>query len=190
MKEMEEKILKEGRILPGDVLKVGSFLNQRLDTEFLFKMGEEVARLFEDAGVNKIVTIEASGIAFAMAIAYHMRVPVVFAKKKKSANVGDAVYTATVRSYTYNRTYEAVIDKEYLSAEDKVLLVDDFLATGEALLGLSKLIRSAGAEVAGAAIAIEKKYQKGGDILREQGIRVESLAIIESMTDDSLTFYR
>jgi len=188
MKAMEEKILKEGHILPGDVLKVGSFLNQRIDTDFMFEMGKEVARLYQGTDISKIVTIEASGIAFAMAIAYYLHVPVVFAKKKKSSNVGSAVYSASIRSYTYGKTYDAVIDRDYLAEDDKVLLVDDFLATGEALTGLTKLIKSAGAEVVGAAIAIEKKYQKGGDLLREQGVRVESLAMIESMTDDSLTF--
>jgi len=188
MKAMEEKILKEGRILPGDVLKVGSFLNQKLDSIFLFEAGEEVARLYQDAGINKIITIEASGIAFAMAVAYYLKVPVVFAKKKISSNVSSEVYAVNVRSYTYGHTYQAIIGKEYISSQDRVLLVDDFLATGEALQGLLSLSELAGATVLGAAVAIEKHYQGGGDQLRGAGLRVESLAKIASMTDDSITF--
>ena len=188
MEAMEQKILREGKVLPGGILKVGSFLNQRIDTEFLGQMARKFAALYKDAGVNKILTIESSGIAIAAAVAMEMGVPMVFAKKHKSSNVDGAVYSAVVHSYTHGTDYTIVVSSEYLTSHDRVLLVDDFLANGKALIGLTELVRQAGGTVCGAAIAIEKGFQGGGDALRAQGVRVESLAIVESMTDDAITF--
>lgn len=188
MKAMEKKILEEGKVLPGGILKVGSFLNQQIDTSFLGEMAKEFARLYADAGVNKVLTIESSGIAIAAAVALEMGVPMVFAKKHKSSNVDGAVYSAVVHSYTHGTDYTIVVSSEYLTSHDRVLLVDDFLANGKALIGLTELVRQAGGTVCGAAIAIEKGFQGGGDALRAQGVRVESLAIVESMTDDAITF--
>lgn len=188
MKALEEKILKEGSVLPGNILKVGSFLNHQIDVDFIMQMGEEIARLFNDANVNKILTIETSGIPIAVAAAAAMHVPVVFAKKNKSGNISGGVYSTVVHSYTHGRDYDVVVSRDYLNANDNVLIIDDFLANGKALEGLIDIINQAGASLAGCSCAIEKGFQSGGDNLRNKGIRVESLAIVESMTDDSLTF--
>ncbi len=188
MKALEEKILREGTVLPGHILKVGSFLNQQLDVTFLMEMGEEIARLFQDCGVTKVLTIEASGIAIAVAAAAALGTPAVFAKKHKTGNVSGDVLTTTVHSYTHNTDYQIMVSREYISPTDRVLLVDDFLANGKALCGLAELVTQAGAETVGAAVAIEKGFQQGGDTLRATGLRVESLAIVESMNDTSLTF--
>ena len=180
MRFMEEKIRAEGKVLPGQILKVGSFLNQQIDTAFLKEVAEAMAQAFRDSGVTKILTIESSGIAIATAVGLELGVPVVFAKKHKSSNVDGAVYTAEVYSYTHN--------SDYLKSTDTVLLVDDFLANGKALNGLTELVEQAGARLAGAAIAIEKGFQGGGDALRAKGVRVESMAVIDSMTDDAIVF--
>ena len=190
MQQMESKILAEGKVLPGGILKVGNFLNQQIDTAFLREMAEEIARLFEGCGVNRILTIESSGIAIAAAAGMEMGVPVVFAKKHKTSNVDGDVYYTTVHSFTHNEDYRVMVSRDYLKAGDRVLLVDDFLAAGNALRGLRDLVESAGAEVVGAAIAIEKCFQEGGDKLREEGMRIESLAAIESMTDTDIPFRR
>lgn len=188
MTALEEKILKEGTVLPGDILKVDCFLNHSIDVPFLLEMGREIATLYENQGVNKILTIETSGIPIAFAAAQYMNVPVVFAKKNKTGNISDNVYSSRVESFTRKNVYDAVVSKEYLNNSDKVLIIDDFLAKGNALNGLMDIINQSGASLAGCAIAIEKGFQGGGDELRAKGIRVESLAIIESMTDNSLTF--
>lgn len=188
MKELEEKILKEGKVLPGEVLKVGSFLNQQIDTDLLTKMGEEGARLFKDAGVTKVLTIEASGIALAVMVGAALHVPAVFAKKSKTINVSGDVYTTVIHSYTHGKDYDVIVPKDYISANDNILIVDDFLATGMAIEGLMDMVGQAGAKVAGVISAVEKGFQGGGDALRNKGIRVESLAIVESMSDTSLTF--
>ncbi len=188
MKALEEKILKEGTVLPGNILKVGSFLNHRLDVEFIMEMGKEIARIFSDCEVTKILTIETSGIAIAMGAAAAMKLPVVFAKKNKTGNLSDEVYKTVVHSYTHGKDYNVVVSKEFLGECDKVLIIDDFLANGKALLGLIDIVEQAGAHVAGTSCAIEKGFQRGGDELRKKGIRVESLAIIESMTDSAITF--
>ena len=188
MVALEEKILKEGTVLPGDILKVDCFLNHSIDVPFLLEMGKEIARLYENDGVNKILTIETSGIPIAFAAAQFMNVPVVFAKKNKSGNISDSFYSSRVESFTRKNVYDAIVSKEYLGKDDKVLVIDDFLAKGNALNGLMDIINQAGAELIGCAIAIEKGFQGGGDELREKGIRVDSLAIIESMTDTSLAF--
>lgn len=188
MEAMEQKILTEGKVLPGNVLKVGSFLNQTIDTAFLREIGKEIARLYEGCGVNKILTIEASGIAIAVAAGLEMGVNVVFAKKHKSSNVDGKVYTAVVHSYTHGTDYTIVVSSDYLGENDRVLLVDDFLANGKALVGLTELVRQAGGTVVGAAIAIEKGFQGGGDRLRAQGENVQSLAIIERADDNGIVF--
>lgn len=188
MKALEEKIQKEGQVLPGDILKVGSFLNQQLDCDFLMEMGREIARLYADAGVTKIMTVEASGIAIAVAVGVVMHLPVVFAKKYRTGNVSGETYSALVHSYTHGNDYNMVVAKEYVTAEDNLLIVDDFLAKGAAVEGLMEIADQAGARVAGAAIAIEKGFQEGGKRLRATGIRVESLAIVESMNGGKLVF--
>lgn len=188
IRALEQKILAEGQILPGEVLKVGSFLNQQIDTKLLREMGDEIARLFQSNNVTKVLTIESSGIAIAFAAGLAMGIPVVFAKKHSTSNLSGKVLSAKVFSYTHQQTYDVVVSSDYITSEDTVLIVDDFLAKGNALRGLIDIVGQAGAKLAGCAIAIEKGFQGGGDSLREKGIRVESLAIIDKMTDDSLEF--
>lgn len=185
---MEQKILSDGAVLPGGILKVGSFLNQQIDTAFLAEVGREIARLYEGCGVTKILTIESSGIAIAVAAGMAMNVPVVFAKKHKTSNVDGYVYSTVVHSFTHGTDYNVVVSCDYLKAGEKILIADDFLANGSALRGLIDLVHQAGAEVVGAAAAIEKAFQNGGDALRAEGYRVESLAIVESMTDTGIVF--
>ena len=189
MRLMEEKILAEGTVLPGGILKVGNFLNQQIDTDFLRAMGKEIAELFAGCGVTKILTVEASGIAIAAAAGIEMQVPLVFAKKHKTSNVDGSIYSTVVHSFTHNTDYNVVVSRDYLRAGEKVLLVDDFLAAGNAFKGLIDLCEQAGAEVVGACAAIEKGFQGGGDELRAMGVRVESLAIVDSM-DDGIVFRR
>lgn len=188
MKALEEKILKEGKVLPGNILKVGSFLNHQLDVDFIMEMGKEIARLFENSDVTKILTIETSGIAIAVGAAAAMHIPVVFAKKNKTSNISGDVYKTVVHSYTHGTDYTVVVEKDYLKKGDNILIVDDFLANGKALAGLFDIISQSGATAAGAACAIEKGFQRGGDQLRAEGIRVESLAIIDSMEDGNIVF--
>lgn len=188
IKAMEEKILAEGEILPGNILKVGNFLNQQIDTDFLKEIGKEIARLYKDSGVTKIFTIEASGIAIAVAAGYELSVPVVFAKKNRSDNISGDTYVTKVDSFTHKTTNTIVVSREFIKEGEKILIVDDFLANGNALVGLCDIVEQAGATVIGAAIAIEKGFQKGGDMLREKGLRVESLAIVDSMTEDGIVF--
>ncbi len=188
MKALEEKILAEGKVLPGNILKVGSFLNHQLDVDFIMQMGQEIARLFADSGVSKILTIETSGIAIAMGAAAALHVPVVFAKKHRTGNLSGEIYTTVVHSYTHGQDYNVVVSRDFLTPKDHVLLVDDFLANGKALEGLIDLVGQAGAQLCGAACAIEKGFQHGGDSLRAAGIRVESLAIIDQMDDSAVIF--
>lgn len=188
MKAMEEKILREGKVLPGGILKVGSFLNQQIDTDFLNQIGSEIARLFAGEEITKVLTIEASGIAIAAAAGISLGVPMVFAKKHKTSNVDGSVYSSVVHSFTHNTDYNIVVSRDYLLPGDKVLLVDDFLANGQALTGLMDLCQQAGAEVVGVSAAIEKGFQGGGDALRAKGVRVESLAVIDAMDDTIITF--
>lgn len=188
MVALEEKILKEGKVLPGNILKVGSFLNHRIDVDFIMDMGREIARLFGDDKITKILTIETSGIPIAVAAGAAMHIPVVFAKKHKTSNVSGDVYKTVVHSYTHGTDYTVVVESDYLSSEDNVLIVDDFLANGKALKGLLDIVAQAGASSAGAVCAIEKGFQHGGDELRADGIRVESLAIIDSMEDGKIIF--
>ena len=186
--ELEEKILREGEVLPGGILKVGGFLNQQIDTAFMTKMGVEGARLYKDAGVTKVLTVEASGIALAFAVAQQLNVPMVFAKKYGAANISGDVYKSSVYSFTHKQTFDIVVSKSYISSDDVVLICDDCLAKGNALNGLIHIVEQSGAELAGACIAIEKSFQGGGDLLREEGIRVESLAIIDSVEGDEIRF--
>ena len=181
MQLLKQRIREEGVVKKGNVLKVDSFLNHRIDTQLLDAIGEEFYRLFADAGVTKIVTIEASGIGVAVMAARYFGVPVVFAKKAKTAQLDDEFYAARIHSFTHNNDYTAIISRNYLSAEDTVLVIDDFLANGEAARGLLAMIGEAGAKLAGVGIVIEKGFQGGGDELRAGGIRVESLALIDSM---------
>lgn len=191
MKLLEEKIINEGKVYDGDVLKVDGFLNHRMDISFINEIGKEFHRLFKDEGVTKILTIEASGIGIACITATHFEpvVPIVFAKKAVSLNLGSDLYSTKVFSYTKGKTYDAVVSKNYLCAEDRVLIIDDFLANGSALQALIDLCRQAGATVVGAGIVIEKAYQDGGDMIRNMGVRVESLARIKSMSaEDGIEF--
>ena len=188
VKALEDKIVNEGEVFPGNILKVGSFLNQQIDTDFMTKMGEEGARLYKDAGVTKVLTVEASGIAIAFAVAQQLHVPMVFAKKYGATNVTGEFYKTSVYSYTHQKTFDIVVSKEFIKPDDVVLVCDDFLAKGNALNGLIHIVELAGASLVGALIAIEKGQQGGGDLLREEGIRVESLALIDSMEDGKIVF--
>ena len=188
MRALEEKILREGQVLQGNILKVGSFLNHQLDVDFLIEMGKEIARLFKEDKPTKILTVETSGIAVAMGAAAAMHIPVVFAKKHKSGNLSGEMYKTVVHSYTHGTDYTVVVESRFLSADDRVLIVDDFLANGKAILGLVDIINQSGATLVGASCAIEKGFQKGGDELRAMGIKVESLAIVDSMDNENLTF--
>ena len=190
MKALEEKILAEGKILPGEILKVGSFFNQQMDVRFLMEMGEEIARAFRDAGVTKVLTVEASGIALAVAAAHALGVNAVFAKKSASANVSGELYTAEVYSYTHKNKNTISVSRDYITREDCVLVVDDFLATGNAINGLISIVEKAGAALAGVSAGIEKGFQGGGDALRAKGIRVESLAVIDAFTEDNCIRFR
>lgn len=188
MKLLEDRIIRDGRVLPGDVLKVDSFLNHQIDVPFICELGREFYRLFETSGVTKILTIEASGIGLACIAAQYFGVPVVFAKKSKTTNISADVYSTPVESYTHGNTNNVIVSKQYLNENDRVLVIDDFLATGNALKGLIELCRMAGATVVGCGIAIEKRYQHGGDQLRAEGIRVESLAMIDRMENGNIVF--
>lgn len=186
MRELEERIVRDGIVKPGNVLKVDAFLNHQCDVELFDRMGAEWARLFECAGINKILTIEASGIGIACCVARHFgNVPVVFAKKAKSINLDGEQYSTTIYSFTKQREYPVIVGRRFLSAGDRVLIIDDFLANGCALEGLIAICESAGAEVAGVGVAIEKGFQGGGDKLRARGYRVESLARIAGMDDET-----
>ncbi len=189
MEFLEERIRKDGQVRPGNILKVDSFLNHQLDVELLSQIGEALYEKYKDAGITKIVTIEASGIAIACMTAQYFKVPVVFAKKAKSKNLDGDLYTSKVQSFTYGKEYDITLAKKFLTSEDTVLLVDDFLAVGKAMRGLLEICEEAGATVAGIGIAIEKGFQEGGAHLREQGYDLTSIAIVDSMGDDgSITF--
>ncbi len=179
---LKDRIKKDGKIGEGNVLKVDSFLNHQIDVNFLCELGKEFKRRFENENVTKILTIEASGIGIACLTAQYFDCPVVFAKKTKTNNIYSDVYTGKVESYTHSTTYDIVVSKQFLNKGDRVLVIDDFLAKGSALKGLLKLITDAGAEVVGAGIVIEKAYQEGGTLIRDMGVRVESLARISGMS--------
>lgn len=178
---LEERIQKDGVVKEGNVLKVDSFLNHQMDVALFNEMGKEFKRLFADKPINKILTIEASGIGIACVVAQHFNVPVVFAKKAQSINLDGEMYTSKVKSFTHNRVYDVIVSKKYLSADDHILIIDDFLANGCAVLGLMDLIKDSGATIEGVGIAVEKGFQTGGQMIRSKGIQLESLAIVESM---------
>lgn len=183
MKLLEERIRKDGTVKAGNVLKVDSFLNHQMDIDLFNEMGKEWARLFADRKITKILTVEASGIGIACVAAQHFHVPVVFAKKSQSVNIDGEVYSTKIESFTHKRVYDVIVSKKFLHPEDHILIIDDFLANGCVLEGLIDIVNKAGASVEGVGIAVEKGFQKGGDLIRSKGIRVESLAIVESMDD-------
>lgn len=186
LKLLEDRIVKDGIVKSGNVLKVDSFLNHQMDISLFNDMGKEFKRLFNDTPINKILTIEASGIGIAcIAAQYFDNVPVVFAKKSQTVNIDGEVYSTKIESFTHKRVYDVILSKKYLSSKDHVLIIDDFLANGCALNGLLDIAQKAGATVEGVGIAVEKGFQRGGELIRQKGIRVESLAIIESMDADS-----
>ena len=185
MKLLEERILKDGKVFPGDVIKVDSFINHQIDTELVDKCGEEWYRIFKDEGITKILTIDGSGIGIACLVARHFGVPVLFAKKTSYFNkVSDEYYATKVISFTHGQEYSVVAKREFLKPDDKVLIIDDFLANGSAMKALISLCKIAGATVVGCGAVIEKNYQIGGRDIRNMGYRVESLARISSMSDD------
>lgn len=185
MKLLEERIRKDGIVKPGNVLKVDSFLNHQMDIELFSEMGKEFKRLYKGCPINKILTIEASGIGIACIAAQYFHVPVVFAKKTQSINLDGDVYSTKIQSFTHRRIYDVIVSKKFLSPEDHVLIIDDFLANGCALEGLIDIVKSSGATIEGVGIAIEKGFQKGGDLIRGKGIRVESLAIVDGMNAET-----
>ena len=186
LKLLEDRIVKDGIVKPGNVLKVDSFLNHQMDISLFNDMGKEFKRLFNDTPINKILTIEASGIGIAcVAAQYFDNVPVVFAKKSQTVNIDGEVYSTKIESFTHKRVYDVILSKKYLSSKDHVLIIDDFLANGCALNGLLDIAQKAGATVEGVGIAVENGFLRGGELIRQKGIRVESLASIESMDADS-----
>ena len=183
MQLLKDRIRRDGQVFPGNVLKVDSFLNHQMDIGLFSEFGKEFKRRFEGEEINKILTIEASGIGIACIVAQSFGVPVVFAKKSQSKNIAGEVYSSQVQSYTHGRIYDIIVSKKFLGPEDKVLIIDDFMANGAAMDGLLEVIRESGAHVAGAGIIIEKGFQGGGERLRREGLRVESLAIVDSMDE-------
>lgn len=181
MKLLEERIRKDGVVKEGNVLKVDSFLNHQIDISLYNEMGKEFKRLFADRRINKILTIEASGIGIACVAAQYFDVPVVFAKKSQSINIDGTVYSTMITSFTHKRDYQVIVSKKFIGPEDHVLIIDDFLANGCALNGLIELVEDAGATVEGIGIAVEKGFQEGGRLIRERGMNLHSLAIVESM---------
>lgn len=190
MELLENRIKKDGEVLPGNILKVSSFLNHQIDVKLMDQMGEEFYRIYKNSPVTKIVTIESSGIAVAYSVARQFGKPLIFAKKNQTSNVNEDVFSTKIYSYTHNQEYNVVISKKFISPNDNILLVDDFLANGKALNGLINIVEQAGAKVCGICIAIEKGFQDGGKLLREKGYHVESLAIVEKMTDDGQIFFK
>lgn len=187
MQLLKARIRKDGKIKAGNVLKVDSFLNHQMDIALFQEIGREFKRRFADVEINKILTIEASGIGIACVVAESFGVPVLFAKKTKTKNIAGDVYTSQVESFTHGRVYDIIVSREFLGKGDKVLLIDDFLANGKALEGLAQLVKDSGAELVGAGVVIEKGFQVGGDVIRSQGIRLESLTIVESMDEETGT---
>lgn len=188
MKLLEDRIQKEGRVLPGGIIKVDGFLNHRVDPKLMHALALEFRRRFPDEGISVILTCEASGIALGEACAEVFDVPMVFAKKAKSDNIEGGLYKSEIFSYTYKKTVTLIVAKDWLGAGDRVLIVDDFLANGEAMRGLVEIVNQSGAELVGIGVAVEKGFQPGGRRLREQGINLQSLAIIESADEQGLTF--
>ncbi len=190
MKLLEERIQRDGVVKEGNVLKVDSFLNHQMDIAFLEEIGKEFKRRFEGEKITKILTIEASGIGIACITARYFQVPVLFAKKTQTKNIAGEVYTSKVESFTHGKVYDIIVSRQFLDSGDRVLIIDDFLANGKALMGLFDIVTQAGASLAGAGIVIEKGFQPGGQMIRDMGIRLESLAIIESMDEQTGCTFR
>lgn len=188
MELLKERIRKEGKILPGNIVKVDGFLNHRIDTQLMAEIAKEFKRRFGDQGVTLILTAEASGIALATVCAMEFGVPMVFAKKAKSDNIEGGLYQSDIFSYTYKKKVTLLVSKDWISAKDKVLIVDDFMANGEAMRGLCDIVREADAELVGIGVAVEKGFQKGGDRLREAGMNLQSLAIIDGADENGFVF--
>ncbi|TDX44487.1 xanthine phosphoribosyltransferase [Orenia marismortui] len=188
MELLKERIKDDGKLVSKEILKVDSFLNHQIDPRLMQEIGREFANRFKEEEISKILTIEASGIAVALMVGLELDVPVVFAKKKKASTMDSKVYTGEVKSFTKNRVYNISVDSTYINNEDKILIIDDFLAMGNASQGLLEIVNKAKAELAGIGIVIEKGFQPGGKLLREQGIKVESLAIIDSLADNEINF--
>lgn len=188
MLEIKERILKDGKILAGQIVRVDSFLNHQIDPVLMKNIGEEIKRRFRGTKITKILTVEASGIAIAVMTGWVMSVPVVFAQKRRTAKLGHAVYSARVHSYTHNKDYDIAVSRNYLSERDSVLVVDDFLAMGSASLGLCSIVEQSGAKLAGVAVAIEKSFQPGGQVLREKGVHVEAMARIKNIIGAEIEF--
>ena len=185
MELLKERIRRDGKVKGTDVLKVDSFLNHQMDVELFAEIGKEFKRRFAGCEINKILTIEASGIGIACVVAQYFHCPVIFAKKTQTKNIAGEVYTSKVESFTHGRVYDIIVAKEFLGPGDNVLLIDDFLANGAALEGLAQLVKDAGAELVGAGIVIEKAFQPGGDRLRAKGLRIEALARVQSMNEET-----
>ena len=185
MELLKERIRRDGKVKGTDVLKVDSFLNHQMDVELFAEIGKEFKRRFAGCEINKILTIEASGIGIACVVAQYFHCPVIFAKKTQTKNIAGEVYTSKLESFTHGRVYDIIVAKEFLGPGDKVLLIDDFLANGAALEGLAQLVKDAGAELVGAGIVIEKAFQPGGDRLRAKGLRIEALARVQSMNEET-----
>ena len=188
MQELKDRIVKEGKVLPGNIIKVDGFLNHRIDTELMDHIAEEFGKHFNMDEVTMILTAEASGIALSAIVAHHFHKPMIFAKKAKSDNIEGGLYQSDIFSYTYKKKVTLLVSKEWLSASDKVLIIDDFMARGEAMRGLCDIVKEAGAELVGIGVAVEKGFQHGGDRLREAGIPLHSLAIIESADENGFVF--
>lgn len=188
MELLQERIRREGRVLPGNIVKVDGFLNHRVDTRLLEDIADEFAKYFDTSKITVVLTAEASGIALATICAQKYGVPMLFAKKAKSDNIEGGLYQSDILSYTYKKKVTLLVSKEWLSASDKVLIIDDFMARGEAMRGLCDIVREAGAELVGIGVAVEKGFQHGGDSFREQGYNIHSLAVIEEATPDHITF--
>ena len=185
MELLKERIRRDGKVKGTDVLKVDSFLNHQMDVELFAEIGKEFKRRFAGCEINKILTIEASGIGIACVVAQYFHCPVIFAKKTQTKNIAGEVYTSKVESFTHGRVYDIIVAKEFLGPGDKVLLIDDFLANGAALEGLAQLVKDCGAELVGGGIVIEKAFQPGGDRLRAKGLRIEALARVQSMNEET-----
>ena len=188
MQELKERILREGRVLPGGIIKVDGFLNHRVDTALMGRIADEFARLFDVDGITMVLTAEASGIALATVCAERYGVPVVFAKKAKSDNIEGGLYQSDIFSYTYKKKVTLLVAQDWIGPDDRVLIIDDFMANGEAMRGLIDIVSKAGAQLAGIGVAVEKGFQHGGDRLREAGYNLHSLAIIDSAEDGIITF--
>ena len=188
MQQLKERILREGRVLPGDIIKVDGFLNHRVDTALMGAMADEFAKYFDVKDITMVLTAEASGIALATICAQRYGVPMVFAKKAKSDNIEGGLYQSDIYSYTYKKKVTLLVSKEWLSSDDKVLIIDDFMANGEAMRGLCDIVTAAGATLLGIGCAVEKGFQGGGDRLRAAGVNLKSLAIIESAEPGNIVF--